>query len=198
MYDIIEEQFLVFRSDKEDKLHQRGKVFWLTGLSGSGKSTIAKNLEKNLFIKGFNCITLDGDLLRKGLNSDLGFSKDDRYENIRRIAEISKILVNQGLIVIVSTISPYESLRNLAKTTIGEKDFSLIHIVTSLDTCVKRDVKGLYKRAKDGSLLNFTAISDNFDTPNDNTFSISGEEGKLLSSISKLEDLVIRLCKKGM
>ena len=136
------------RSDKERILKQRAKVIWLTGLSGSGKTTIAIGLEKELNKKGYLTQILDGDNIREGINSNLGFSEEDRVENIRRIAEISKLFINCGIITINCFISPTEEMRDMAKKIIGGDDFIEVFVNASLETCDKRDVKGLYKKAK--------------------------------------------------
>src|ERR1700761_2783381 len=153
------------RDKKEVLLKQRGIVIWMTGLSGSGKTTLAVGLEKYLNEKGFLTQLLDGDNVRTGINKDLGFSESDRTENIRRIAEISKLFVNCGIITINSFVSPSEELRQLAKTIIGEKDFNCVYVNTPLEICEKRDTKGLYAKARKGQIKDFTGISAPFDIP---------------------------------
>jgi adenylylsulfate kinase len=139
-------------------------VLWMTGLSGAGKSTIAYALEKRLQDEGVLCEVLDGDVLRSGINSNLGFSEADRQENIRRAAEVAKLLLNNHFVVICSLITPTENLRNIARNVLGDS-FRLIHISTPLDVCKERDVKGLYLKALNGDIPNFTGISAPFDTP---------------------------------
>lgn len=139
-------------------------VLWMTGLSGAGKSTIAYALEKKLQEEKILCEVLDGDVLRNGINQGLGFTETDRKENIRRTAEIAKLLCANNFIVICSLITPTNDLRHIAKTILGDK-FKLIHISTSLETCKKRDVKGLYGKALKGEIPNFTGISAPFETP---------------------------------
>jgi adenylylsulfate kinase len=153
------------RKVKEEILRQRAKVIWFTGLSGSGKTTLASNLEKELFFRRFFCQVLDGDNIRSGINNNLGFSHKDRIENIRRIAEISKLLVNTGLITICSFISPTEEIRGLARRIIGENDFIEIFLNPPLEVCEQRDTKGLYKRARAGLIKDFTGISAPFEIP---------------------------------
>ncbi|MFN3848510.1 MAG: adenylyl-sulfate kinase [Spirosomataceae bacterium] len=153
--------WLISRYDREKQLQQTGVVIWMTGLSGSGKTTIAKNLEKKLHDEGKVCRVLDGDILRTGLNSNLGFSEEDRIENIRRVAEVAKILLDSGIIVIVSLITPKESMRKIARDIIGENDFRLVFVDTPLEVCERRDVKGLYAKARKGEIKNFTGISLN-------------------------------------
>lgn len=139
-------------------------VLWMTGLSGAGKSTIAYALEKRLQSEGILCEVLDGDVLRSGINSNLGFTEEDRLENIRRTAEVSKLLLNNNFVVICSLITPTENLRDIARNVLGNH-FKLIHISTSLDVCKERDVKGLYKKAIKGDIPHFTGISAPFDMP---------------------------------
>jgi len=153
------------RADHEIRLGQRGKVFWFTGLSGSGKSTLAIVLELKLFEQGFHVVVLDGDNIRTGINNNLGFSEEDRTENIRRIAEIAKLFVANGQICIVSFISPMIVMRQQAKDIIGESDFVEVFIDTSLEECEARDVKGLYKKARAGEIPDFTGINAPYEAP---------------------------------
>jgi adenylylsulfate kinase len=139
-------------------------VLWMTGLSGAGKSTVAYALEKKLQNENVLCEVLDGDLLRTGINAGLGFTESDRKENIRRTAEIAKLLCANNFIVICSLITPTNDLREIAKTILGDK-FKLVYICSSLETCKKRDVKGLYNKALSGEIPNFTGISAPFDAP---------------------------------
>ena len=141
---------LLQRSDREQRLGQRGKVLWLTGLSGSGKSTIAQHLERKLHNEGFFAQVLDGDNIRSGINSNLSFSPEDRAENIRRIAEIAKLYLQSGVITINSFISPTKAIRAKAEAIVGATDFIEIFINTPLEICEARDVKGLYKKARKG------------------------------------------------
>lgn len=140
-------------------------MLWLTGLSGSGKSTIAIALEKELYRRGYLSYLLDGDNIRTGLCSNLGFTQEDRTENIRRIAETSKILVDAGLICINAFVSPTVKIRQLAKNIIGAEDFVEIYIDTPLEVCEQRDVKGLYKKARAGEIKNFTGIDAPYEAP---------------------------------
>lgn len=153
------------RTDKETILNQHAKVVWFTGLSGAGKTTIANELEKRLFERGFFCTVLDGDLLRNGVCKNLGFQTEDRFENIRRVAEIAKLFLENGIIVIVATISPQIAMRELARQIIGEADFIEVFINASLESCEKRDTKGLYQKARQGLIPKFTGISDVYETP---------------------------------
>ncbi len=172
---------LLQREHKEMLLNQRSKVIWFTGLSGSGKTTLARELEKQLYGKGFLTQVLDGDNIRSGINNNLGFTDDDRTENIRRIAEVSKLLINSGVITINSFISPTDKIRKMAIGIIGEDDFIEIFLSTPLYVCEERDVKGLYKKARLGLIKNFTGIDAPFETPVDpdieiDTTSISIED----------------------
>ncbi len=156
---------MVSRSEKEGLLKQKSVVIWLTGLSGAGKTTLASGLEKALFEKGFLTKILDGDQLRTGINSNLGFSDQDRHENIRRVAEISRLFVECGVICIASFISPTLLMRKMAKQVIGSENFIEIYIKASLEVCESRDPKGLYKSARKGEIPNFTGIGSPYEIP---------------------------------
>ncbi len=169
------------RSDKEQYLKQKAKVIWITGLSGSGKSTLAHGLERRLAERGYLTQVLDGDNIRTGINNNLGFSDEDRTENIRRIAEVNKLFLNCGIITINAFISPTNEIRRMARDIIGE-DFIEIFVDASFDTCSQRDPKGLYKKALAGEIKNFTGLDAPFDRPDDaevtvNTDKLSIEDG---------------------
>lgn len=153
------------RSQKENLLRQRSVVVWMVGLSGSGKSTIARLLEKRLHEAGHLTQLLDGDNLRSGLNSDLGFSEEDRRENQRRAAEIARLFLNCGIITICSFISPTREVRERTREVVGEADFLEVHVKCSFDACAKRDVKGLYAKALRGEIKNFTGLDAPFEEP---------------------------------
>ena len=153
------------RQDKEKLLNQKAKVIWMTGLSGSGKSTIAKVLERKLHAHGHLCQLLDGDNIRAGINNNLGFNDSDRKENIRRIAEVSKLFLNCGIITINCFVSPTKEIRQMAKDIIGPDDFIEVFINTPLEVCEARDVKGLYKKARAGEIKDFTGIDAPFEAP---------------------------------
>jgi adenylylsulfate kinase len=157
----------VGRLDKEQRLHQKAKVLWMTGLSGSGKTTIGLGLEKELYKRGFLVMLLDGDLVRTGINNNLKFSVEDRKENIRRIAEVSKLFVNCGIVTINCFISPTDEIRAMAKNIIGKEDFLEVFISAPLEVCEARDIKGLYVKARSGEIPEFTGISSPFDIPPD-------------------------------
>lgn len=153
------------RKDKEALLQQKSIVIWFTGLSGSGKTTIAIGLEQELNKRGFLTQILDGDNVRTGINNNLGFSEEDRAENIRRIAEVSKLFLNAGIITINCFVSPTIEIRENAKTIIGEENFFEIFINTPFEVCEQRDVKGLYKKARAGEIKNFTGLDAPFEAP---------------------------------
>lgn len=156
---------LLSREEREDRLQQRAKVLWLTGLSGSGKSTIAQGLEHRLFAEGYFPQVLDGDNIRTGINNNLGFSPEDRQENIRRIAEVAKLYLDSGVIVLCSFISPTKEIREQAEEIIGKEDFLEIFIDTPLEVCEARDVKGLYAKARRGEIKDFTGIDAPYEAP---------------------------------
>jgi adenylylsulfate kinase len=153
------------RSDKEQMLEQRGCVVWMTGLSGSGKSTIAIALERRLHHDGFFTTVLDGDNVRTGINNNLGFSETDRVENVRRIAEVAKLFASQGIVTICCFVSPTLSIRAMAKEIVGAGDFVEAFVDTPLEVCEARDVKGLYAKARKGEVKDFTGISAPFEAP---------------------------------
>lgn len=153
------------RSAKERLLSQRGVTLWFTGLSGSGKSTIAIALERYLSSRGHLCRILDGDNIRCGINSDLGFSESDRRENIRRIAEVCKLFTSTGVITLAAFVSPTRDLRRMAAEIIGRDDFVEIYVSTPIEECERRDVKGLYAKARRGEIADFTGISAPFEAP---------------------------------
>jgi len=176
------------REDKELLLNQRSKVIWITGLSGSGKSTIASVFERALHEKGFISKLLDGDNVRTGINNNLGFSEDDRTENIRRVAEISKLFIHCGVVLINCFISPLESIRNKVKEIVGEDDFLVVYINTPLEVCESRDPKGLYKKARAGEIKNFTGIDSPFEEPKNPFIEINTE----VTSVEESVDLMLK------
>jgi len=176
------------RSDKENLLGQKGICIWFTGLSGSGKTTIAIALEKELNSRGKLTQILDGDNIRAGINNNLGFSDSDRTENIRRIAEVAKLFVNCGVVTICCFVSPTEEIRALAKSIIGENDFLELFVNTPFDVCEKRDVKGLYAKARKGEIKNFTGISAPFEAPKNATIEL--DTSKL--SVEESVELIVK------
>jgi len=153
------------RPDKEKLLNQHSRVIWMTGLSGSGKTTIGTHIEYELNKRGYLTQVLDGDNIRTGINNNLGFSEEDRYENIRRIAEVSKLFMNCGIICINSFISPTREIRHMAMEIIGKENFIEVFINAPLEVCESRDVKGLYQKAREGKIKNFTGIDSPFEEP---------------------------------
>lgn len=179
------------RKDKEDLLHQHSVMIWFTGLSGSGKSTLAIALERELQNRGLLCRILDGDNIRSGINNNLGFTAEDRVENIRRIAEIGKLFVDTGVITIAAFISPNNELREMASNIIGKENFVEVYISTPIEECEKRDVKGLYAKARRGEIKNFTGISAPFEAPEDAALSIDTSKHSVKESVDMLLDLIL-------
>jgi adenylylsulfate kinase len=174
---------IISKEKKEKLLNQKGKVVWLTGLSGSGKTTIALQLEKELYKLGFLVQILDGDNIRAGINNNLSFSEDDRTENIRRIAEVSKLFLNCGIITINCFVSPTKKMRQIAKKIIGKENYYEIFINADLETCEKRDVKGLYKKARNGEIKNFTGIDSQYEKPNNPSLEVNTSQLSIDQSI---------------
>ena len=174
--NIVRSDSLVSTEDREKLLGQRGATIWLTGLSGSGKSTVAKQLEKDLIERGHLCYILDGDNVRHGLNRDLGFSMEDRRENIRRIAEVAALMNDAGIIVITSFISPYISDRASAREVIGDESFVEVFVDTPIEICEQRDPKGLYQKARAGEIQQFTGVSDPYEAPQDAEITLETQE----------------------
>lgn len=156
---------LLSRKDKEKLLNQKGICVWLTGLSGSGKTTIANFVSRQLHNGGVYTQVLDGDNIRLGINKNLSFSDQDRKENVRRIAEVAKLFVEAGVVTFCCFVSPTREMRKLAKNVIGENDFFEVFVSTNLETCETRDVKGLYKKARRGEIKDFTGVSSPFESP---------------------------------
>jgi len=170
--NIVPHKFQVTRDDRSKKLNQKPCLIWYTGLSGSGKSTLANAVERSLFDKGFLTYSLDGDNVRHGISNNLDFSAKDRSENIRRIGEVAKLMIDAGLIVSASFVSPFEKDRELVKDIIGKAHFIEIYVSTPLSECERRDVKGLYKKARNGEITDFTGISSPFEEPKSPDLSI--------------------------
>ena len=179
---------MLTRADKEALLGQRGLMIWFTGLSGSGKSTIAIALERELQKRGLLCRILDGDNIRSGINNNLGFSPEDRVENIRRIAEVGRLFVDTGVITLAAFISPNNDIREMAADIIGKEDFMEVYVCTPIEECERRDVKGLYAKARRGEIKNFTGISAPFEAPEHPALSLD-------TSVLSVEECVVRLLK---
>lgn len=184
IYPIFDQ--MLSRSDKEELLGQKGVMLWFTGLSGSGKSTVAIALERELQKRGLLCRILDGDNIRSGINKGLGFTAEDRRENIRRIAEVAKLFVDTGIITIAAFISPSNELRRMASDIIGAEDFKEVYISTPLEVCEARDVKGLYAKARRGEIKNFTGISAPFEAPEHPALSIDTSKMSLEDSVKQI------------
>ena len=187
---------MLSRQDKEELLKQHSVMIWFTGLSGSGKSTIAIALERELHKRGLLCRILDGDNIRSGINNNLGFTEADRIENIRRIAEVSKLFVDTGIITIAAFISPSNDIREMAANIIGKDDFLEVY-VTPIEECERRDVKGLYAKARRGEIKNFTGISAPFEAPAHPALTLDTSALSLEESVNKLLELILpRIQKK--
>ena len=191
MQNIFPFQSGIKKNDRENILHQKAKVIWLTGLSGSGKTTLAIALEKELIIKNFKTYILDGDNLRNGLNSDLGCSNEDRIENIRRIAEVSKLFIDAGVICINCFVSPSNEIRLMAKNIIEPENYIEVFVKASIESCEKRDVKGLYAKAREGKIKDFTGISSSYETPKNPDLTINTESDSIEICIAKILDYII-------
>lgn len=188
---------MLSRKEKEALLGQRAVMVWFTGLSGSGKSTIAIALERELHRRGMLCRILDGDNIRSGINNNLGFTEADRVENIRRIAEVSRLFIDTGIITIAAFISPNSDIREMAADIIGRDDFLEIYVSTPLEACEHRDVKGLYAKARKGEIKNFTGISAPFEAPAHPALTLDTSVLTLEESVRKLLDLILpRIQKK--
>ena len=183
---------MMTRADKEQLLNQRGLMVWFTGLSGSGKSTIAIALERELRRRGLLCRILDGDNIRSGINNNLGFSEEDRVENIRRIAEVGKLFVDTGIITLAAFISPNNALRRMAAEIIGKEDFIEVYVSTPIEVCEQRDVKGLYARARRGEIKDFTGVSAPFEAPEHPDLSLDTSVLTLEESVGKLIELILK------
>jgi len=181
MDNLFREEILVSKSEREKKNGHKGTVLWFTGLSGSGKSTIAKHLQKKLFSDGIQTFMLDGDNIRLGLNKDLSFSGPDRLENIRRIAEVAHLFSQAGMIALCSFISPSKKMRDLVRN-LNSPCFYEFFVKCSLETCERRDPKGLYAKARKGEIPNFTGISAPYEVP-ENPDLILDSDHKSISEI---------------
>ncbi len=182
---------LLNRNDKEQLLKQHALCVWFTGLSGSGKTTIAKGVERELYQRGYLTQVLDGDNIRSGINNNLGFSETDRLENIRRIAEVTKLFINSGVITLNCFVSPTEDLRILAREVIGNDDFVEVYVNAPFAVCEDRDVKGLYKKARAGEIKNFTGLDAPFEAPANATLEIRTDEMTIEQSVQAVVELLL-------
>ncbi|MBQ6190002.1 MAG: adenylyl-sulfate kinase [Bacteroidaceae bacterium] len=182
---------MMTREEREQLLGQKGMMVWMTGLSGSGKSTVALGVERELHKRGLLCRLLDGDNIRDGINRGLGFSPEDRRENIRRIAEVGKLMVDTGIITLACFVSPTEEIREMARNNIGEKDFFEVYLCTPLSECERRDVKGLYARARRGEVKDFTGISAPFEAPEHPALAIDTTTTPLQENVMKVVEMIL-------
>lgn len=187
----IQLQNLTINKNLREKINgHKGQVLWMTGLSGSGKSTIANELEKILYSQGKKTYILDGDNIRHGLNKDLGFTDKDRVENIRRVAEVAKLMCDAGLIVITAFISPFRLEREMARSLFEKNDFKEIYISTPLKVAEKRDPKGLYKKARQGKIPNFTGIDSIYEKPTNPELEIDTSKVSLSKAVKKILNII--------
>lgn len=192
MSNIFPIQTKVSQAQREQVLNQRAKLIWFTGLSGSGKSTLAVQLEAILFLKGYKTYLLDGDNIRAGINKDLTFTDADRIENIRRIGEVSKLMLDAGVVVLSAFISPFQTDRDQVKQIVGAENYMEVFVDTPLEVCEQRDVKGLYKKARAGEIKNFTGIDSAYEIPKNpdiiiqtHVLSVDDSLALLLSAVEK-------------
>lgn len=186
------ENRMLSRQEREKMLGQRGVMVWFTGLSGSGKSTVALGVERELHRRGILCRILDGDNIRAGINSNLGFSPEDRRENIRRIAEVGKLFVDTGVVTLACFVSPTEEIRQMAREIVGADDFKEVFVSTPIEECERRDVKGLYARARRGEVKEFTGVSAPFEAPQHPALSIDTSVLPLEESITRVVEMVVK------
>ena len=193
IYPVFDE--LLQRSDKQNLLKQTSKVFWFTGLSGSGKTTIAKGVESKLHSSGYLTKLLDGDNIRSGISNNLSFSLRDRKENIRRIAEISKLFLNCGIITLNCFVSPTHKIRKIAEKIIGKENLIDVYINASIETCENRDTKGLYKKARNGEITNLTGINSPFEPPKNPQLEIDTNNNNIENSIEQVVNFILPIIK---
>ena len=184
--DIVKQDYKISKADREILLQQKPVLLWLTGLSGSGKSTIADRVEQVLHEQGYKTYLLDGDNIRHGLNSNIDFSESGRKENIRRIGEVAKLFLDAGIIVISAFISPFREDREAVRNLLKEGEFIEIHVDCPLEICEQRDVKGLYAKARRGEIPNFTGISSPFEIPTHPEITVHTDQEKLDDSVNKI------------
>ena len=176
---------------KETILKQHARVIWMCGLSGAGKSTLASILDSELTLRGFICRVIDGDDVRSGLNKGLGYTEEDRRENLRRVAEVARLFMNCGVITVVSFITPTQSIRQMIRDIVGEPDYIEVFVNAPLEVCEKRDTKGLYKQARAGIIRNFTGIDSPFEPPGNPALSINTDTMDVAQSSCRLLEFVL-------
>ena len=190
--NVVWQQQTVSRKQRESLNKHRGAILWFTGLSGAGKSTISSSVEAALHERGILTMVLDGDNIRHGLCSDLGFSETDRQENIRRIGETAKLFMESGVVILTAFISPFRSDRQIARGLVNEEDFSEIYIECPLEVCEDRDIKGLYKKARNGEINNFTGISSPYEVPENASLTVNTDD----LSVEECVEKVIKYCEQ--
>lgn len=190
--NVVWQQQTVSRKQRESLNKHRGAILWFTGLSGAGKSTISSSVEAALHERGILTMVLDGDNIRHGLCSDLGFSETDRQENIRRIGETAKLFMESGVVILTAFISPFRSDRQIARGLVNEEDFSEIYVECPLEVCEDRDIKGLYKKARNGEINNFTGISSPYEVPENASLTVNTDD----LSIEECVEKVIKYCEQ--
>jgi len=188
---LSQNNFMIERNDREKRLHQNSRVIWMTGFSGAGKTTLAIRLESELFRRGYLSYIIDGDNIRSGINRNLTFTVADRNENIRRIAEISKLFIESGIIVIDCFISPTEEIRNMAKAIIGKDDFIEVFVNAPFEVCERRDVKGLYSKARKGEIKNFTGIDSPYEVPENPDIEVLTSSDTVEESIRQILEYIL-------
>ncbi|MDB9960534.1 adenylyl-sulfate kinase [Oceanihabitans sp.] len=188
--NIIAHSYQISKKDRQASNNHNSFLMWFTGLSGSGKSTIANVVEQELHKQGIKTYTLDGDNIRKGINSDLSFAPEDRTENIRRIAEISNLMVEAGLVVLAAFVSPYKKDRENIRSIVKDVNFVEVFINTSVEECERRDVKGLYKKARAGEIKNMTGISAPYEAPENPDIEIKTEEETIENAVLRIVDYI--------
>ncbi len=189
--NIHQHHFHISRTDREKLHHHKAILIWFTGLSGSGKSTIASELEKHLHEQKISTYILDGDNIRQGINRDLSFSDSDRTENIRRIAEISKLFVDAGIVTLASFVSPFQKDRDAIREVVGKEHYFEVYVKTSLEVCIERDVKGLYKKALSGEIPNMTGISSPYEEPTNFDIEIDTEHQNVKESVALILNQIL-------
>ncbi|HLV38824.1 adenylyl-sulfate kinase [Xanthomarina sp.] len=187
---LIAHEYQISKEDRQKLNNHKSLLLWFTGLSGSGKSTIANVVEQKLFALGIKTYTLDGDNIRKGINSDLSFSPADRTENIRRIAETANLMIDAGIVVLAAFVSPYKKDRENIKSVVKDVNFVEIYINTSLKECERRDVKGLYKKARAGEIKNMTGISAPYEAPENPDLEIKTENETVEDAAQRIVDYI--------
>jgi len=197
MEDIFKQDYKISRKDREVLRKHNSILIWFTGLSGSGKSTLANLIEQELYSLKLSTFVLDGDNIRQGLNRDLNFSKSDRSENIRRISEVAKLLIEAGVVTIAAFVSPFRKDREMVKNIVGSENFIEVYVNASIEECEKRDTKGLYKKARLGEIKNMTGISSPYEAPENPTVEINTNEETIDESMQKIKKCIIEKLKYG-